>query len=85
MNKFDYIIDVRSLEEYNDEHVENSINIPVDQIGNNFEGTTLANIDKNSKILLVCRSGGRAGLAEMILIEKGFNNIENGGSYTNWL
>ena len=85
MNNFDYIIDVRSVEEYNDEHIENSINIPVDQIGNTFESTPLVNIDKNSKILLVCRSGGRAGLAEMILLEKGFTNVENGGGYTNWL
>lgn len=84
MNKnFDLIIDVRSLDEYKEEHLEGSMNIPVDIIASNFNSTILANLDKNTSILLICRSGGRAGIVKEILESKGFINVENGGSYKN--
>ena len=84
MNKnFDLIIDVRSLDEYKEEHLEGSMNIPVDIIASNFNSTILANLDKNTSILLICRSGGRAGIVKEILESKGFIHVEYGGSYKN--
>ena len=86
MNKnFDLIIDVRSVDEYKDEHLEGSMNISVDIIASNFNSTILANLDKNTYIFLICRSGGRAGIVKEILESKGFINVENGGSYKNMI
>ncbi|MEI6352964.1 MAG: rhodanese-like domain-containing protein [Candidatus Nomurabacteria bacterium] len=81
---FDFIIDVRSSEEFHMKHIPESINVSLDKIANNFNETELSKIDKNKKILLVCESGGRAALAKEILEEKGFNNLENGGPWKNW-
>jgi phage shock protein E len=86
MNKkdFDFIIDVRTLEEFAEDHIEGSINIPLDEIANDFNNIEFKNISKDKNILLVCRSGGRAGMAEMILRQKGFSNIKNGGGFSSW-
>jgi rhodanese-related sulfurtransferase len=86
MNKkdFDFFIDVRTKEEFDLERAEGSVNIPIDELEENFDETELAKIDKNKKILLVCRSGSRAEMAKNFLEEKGFVNVENGGEWENW-
>jgi rhodanese-related sulfurtransferase len=86
MNKkdFDFFIDVRTKEEFDIEYSEGSVNIPLDKLEENFDETELAKIDKNKKILLVCRSGSRAEMAKTFLKEKGFLDVENGGEWNNW-
>ena len=70
-SNFDYIIDVRSKEEYEKGNYPGSINIPHDLITN--QNTT--NFSKNSKILIYCRSGRRAKLAVDKFLSLGFNNL----------
>lgn len=70
-NNFDYIIDVRSKEEYQKGNYPGSINIPHDLITN--ENTT--KFSKNSKILIYCRSGRRAELAVNKFTNLGFNTL----------
>ncbi|MEN9338542.1 MAG: hypothetical protein RI945_267 [Candidatus Parcubacteria bacterium] len=83
-NNFDFFIDVRTKEEFNLEHAKGSVNIPLDELEENFNETELAKTDKNKKILLVCRSGGRAEIARTFLKGKGFVNVENGRGWDNW-
>ena len=66
------IIDVRSPGEYAEGHVPNAINIPHNDIDSH-----LSKLDgyKNKDIVIYCRSGKRAGIAEGILSEKGFTQI----------
>lgn len=66
------IIDVRSPGEYAEGHVPNAINIPHSDIDSH-----LSKLDgyKNKDIVIYCRSGKRAGIAEGILSEKGFTQI----------
>ena len=66
---FDFILDVRSEEEYRKGHYKNAINIPYTKISNNL------NINKNSKILIYCRSGRRAKIALDKLKSYGFTNL----------
>ena len=73
------IVDVRTQEEFNlDGHAEHSVNYPLDRIENYVE--SLRDFDK---VILVCRSGGRAGVAKSILMQAGINNIENLGAWQN--
>lgn len=67
-------IDVRSDEEYQEQHLEGAINIEYTEI---LEG--VASLDKDTEILLYCGSGRRAGLALEALEAQGFTNVTNHG------
>lgn len=67
-------IDVRSDEEYQEQHFEGAINIEYTEI---LEG--VANLDKDTEILLYCGSGRRAGIALEALQAQGFTNVTNRG------
>ena len=61
------IIDVRSNEEYNIEHVEGAINIPYDTINEYTE------LDKNKVLFVYCKSGNRSKIAYDTLTNLGYN------------
>lgn len=70
------IIDVRSAEEFAENHKENAINIPVQEIHNS---SFISELDKETPIHVYCHSGGRAAMAKQILDFNGFKNVENLG------
>lgn len=66
------VLDVRTLDEYNEGHVPSAINIPYDDI----EDEIAAKIsNKAQQIVVYCRSGYRASKAEATLEELGYRNI----------
>lgn len=71
------IIDVRTEQEYNTGNISGSILIPYDEISSRIKELVP---DKNSKIILYCRSGRRSGIAEKTLKDIGYSNAENYGS-----
>ena len=75
------VVDVRSLEEYNEGHIPNAISIPLETIGNEAE-TKLKN--KDDLILVYCRSGRRSREAALRLIEKGYTNVIDFGGIQDW-
>jgi len=70
------IVDVRTKGEYQEGHLKNSINIPLDKIGQN-----MAKLDKNRPIITCCASGGRSSSAKSILETNGFKEVYNGGPW----
>ena len=70
------IIDVRSKSEYQSGHIENAINIPLDNINNNIE-----KLNKNIPIITCCASGMRSESAKQISLSKGFKEVYNGGGW----
>ncbi|MFV0328443.1 MAG: rhodanese-like domain-containing protein [Dysgonomonas sp.] len=72
------LLDVRTKEEYRAGHVENSINIPVDDLSYD-----LSILVKDIPIITVCASGMRSSRATNILSNKGYE-VYNGGSWTNF-
>ena len=72
------VIDVRSKDEWDSGHIEQAIHIPHTEIGNRIGEVT---DDKDSKIVVYCAVGGRAGRAKTKLEELGFTNVENAGGY----
>lgn len=75
------ILDVRTKEEFDDGHISNAKNIPIDEIVNK----TSTNPDKLKPLLIYCESGARSQLACQILDQQGFQTYNLVGGYTAWL
>ncbi len=75
------IIDARTPEEYAKGHIENSINIPNEIIGDR-EIEKLP--DKNQLIMIYCRSGNRSKQAANKLVKLGYTNIVEFGGINTW-
>lgn len=73
------IIDVRTSGEFNSGHLENSINIPLDEI--DFAVPKRVK-NKNQALLLHCASGIRSGVARKRLNNLGYANAFNLGSFS---
>ena len=72
VNSFDVLIDVRTLEEWNDFHLEGSLHWPLRQ----FEEHKLPPLNPEKKYALICLSGVRAKCAQEILAQLGYSNVE---------
>lgn len=70
------ILDVRTEQEYNEGHIRNSINIPLDKFND-----SLFFLQKKEPIVIVCRSGKRSEKAKSFLTHQGFINVYNGGGW----
>jgi len=71
------VIDVRSPNEYAAGHLNNSLNIPLNEIPNKI--AKLKSLQK--PLVLCCASGARSGQAKRFLEGKGVKDIYNGGSW----
>lgn len=76
------LIDVRTSEEYKEEHLDEAINISVETIASVIEDKVK---DKSTKIVVYCRSGKRSSNAANILIDKGYKNVYDLGGINNCL
>jgi phage shock protein E len=75
------IVDVRTPAEYENGHIEGSINIPVETLPANLSKLK----DRSKPIITCCASGMRSGSAKMILKAKGYQDVHNGGSWLSLL
>ena len=75
-----FILDVRTQEEYNAEHIRNSTLIPVQDLSKR-----LNEVPRDRKILVYCRTGSRSTAASEILVNNEFTQIYNmKGGITEW-
>lgn len=72
------IVDVRTEREFIGGHVRGAVNIPLDKLQKN-----ISRLKKNKPIITCCASGIRSATAKKILINSGFSEVYNGGSWTN--
>ncbi len=72
------VLDVRTLEEWNEGHSERAEHIVLNTIPKEIDKIKIW----NKPIVTVCRSGNRSGQATKFLLNKGFDVI-NGGSWQN--
>jgi len=75
------LLDVRTDEEYNAEHIEGAVLIPDYEIGSRAE-TDLP--DKTALVLVYCRSGRRSANAANELIGMGYTSIYDFGGIIDW-
>ena len=75
------IVDVRTVEEYNEGHIPNAICIPNETIG---EDITQKLPNKEQLILIYCRSGNRSKQATEKLKKLGYTNLVEFGGIIDW-
>ncbi|SJZ80433.1 rhodanese-like domain-containing protein [Anaerorhabdus furcosa] len=73
------ILDVRTVEEFQEGHIEGAINIPLDEIR-----TRSNELNKEDTILVYCRSGNRSKTASNELVKLGFSHVFDFGGVNNW-
>ena len=71
--KYDYIVDVRTKQEWDESHLPNTISIP---IGNLVAELPERISNKNARILFVCKKGIRASGVVIIAHKLGYNNVQ---------
>ena len=68
------LLDVRSAEEFAAGHIPGAINIPYDEIPSRL--AELAEF-RDTELVVYCRTGRRAGIAEATLREAGFSSVSD--------
>lgn len=76
------ILDVRTAAEYADGHVPGAINISHDELENRMDELGIALDDE---VIVYCKSGRRAGIAQGLLGGAGYTNLRDlDGHWTAW-
>lgn len=70
------IIDVRTAAEYSGGHINNSVNIPLQNLSQNF-----GSISKSKPVIVCCASGARSASGKIILENNEFSAVYNGGGW----
>ena len=65
-----FVLDVRTVEEWNDFHAPNTTLIPLDQLASRVD-----EVPRDREIVVVCRSGNRSQQGRDILLNAGFANV----------
>lgn len=72
----EYWIDVRIPEQYQREHIQGAINIPLKEIKSHIETVVP---DRNDTVKLYCNSGRQSGMAKQMLLDMGYTHAMNMG------
>jgi phage shock protein E len=75
------LLDVRDASEYALTHIPGSILIPLSRLEEEVEDKFP---DKNTKIFVYCKSGGRSAMALRVLEALGYRNAYNIGGIDSW-
>ncbi|GKT12071.1 MAG: phage shock protein E [Thiomicrorhabdus sp.] len=74
------LVDVRTPEEYESSKLPGAINIPLQDI----DRVGITRLEKETPVIVFCRSGQRSHMAMQILQSQGFLEVYNLGSYMAW-
>lgn len=76
------ILDVRKQDEYDSGHISGAVLLPMGTV----DKTTAAEVipEKDSTVLVYCRSGNRSKTASSTLAELGYTNIYEFGDISTW-
>ncbi len=75
------IIDARTEDEFNEGHIEGAILIPEYEITERAEREIP---EKDTLILVYCRSGRRSKIASEALVQLGYTNVKEFGGIIDW-
>jgi len=70
------IVDVRTKPEFKQGHIKKSLNLPLDNLQNEFK-----KLNKNKPVITCCASGIRSWFAKNRLKSNGFTEVYNGGGW----
>ena len=75
------LIDIRSIEKYNNKHIMNAVNIPLEQLLIRPEKY----LSKFEKYYIYCQKGIQSRKLCQILIRAGYNVVNVTGGYEAWI
>lgn len=70
------IIDVRTESEYQSGHIRGSVNVPLQELQQNF-----SKINREKPVITCCASGMRSASAKSLLQASGYQEVYNGGGW----
>jgi len=78
----DYMtLDVRTLDEFNEGHLEDAVHIPVDELEDRLD-----ELPQDKPIIVYCKSGIRSSTAANILVDNGFTMVfDMGEGILDWI
>ena len=82
INEQALLIDVRTAEEFNENHIEGALLLSLENIDENTTSQILTN--KEAKLIVYCKSGKRSAEAKTKLESLGYKNVYDLGSIDNW-
>jgi rhodanese-related sulfurtransferase len=75
-----FVLDVRTVEEWNEYHAPNTTLIPLDELA-----SRLSEVPRDKEIVVVCRSGNRSREGRDILLNAGFERVTSmAGGLNEW-
>ena len=77
-----FILDVREQSEYNEGHVPGAVLLPVGTISEETAAAVIEN--KDTVVLVYCRSGNRSKTAAQALADLGYTQIYEFGGIRDW-
>jgi rhodanese-related sulfurtransferase len=76
----DYLLDVRTQEEWDDYHIPGTTLIPLDQLESRVD-----EVPRDQNVVVVCRSGNRSQVGRDILLEAGLTMVSSmDGGVSKW-
>ena len=66
------LVDVREAHEYEEVHAQGASLMPLSEFESSYNA-----LDKDTEIILVCRSGARSEKAGQFLLDNGYRNVTN--------
>ena len=75
------LLDVRSESEFREQRIEGAVLIPNDELSARADAELP---DKNTPIIVYCRSGARSAQAAESLVQMGYTNVFDMGGIINW-
>lgn len=75
------LIDIRSIEKYNNKHILNAVNIPMEQLLIRPQKY----LSKYEKYYIYCRKGIQSRKLCQILVNSGYDVVNVSGGYEAWI
>lgn len=82
INEGAILIDVRTEEEYNQNHIDGAVLLTLDTIHEDSVASVVSS--KDTPVIVYCQSGNRSGQAVEKLNDLGYENVFDLGSIDNW-
>lgn len=73
------LLDVREVSEWIHGHIADTVNVPLGQLAEQ-----VASLDRSRRIVCICRSGNRSGMATALLCDAGFDAVNMRGGMLAW-
>ena len=76
-----FVLDVRTVEEWNEAHLTGATLIPLDQLERRLD-----EVPRDREIVVMCRSGNRSATGRDILLKAGFSKVTSmAGGIRDWM